>query len=102
MFIVSSDLIITCLYLPLLYSEKEIMHFSYYASETEKWKVRIFECYPFEYLLDNQCVLLQIHPLMEKLKNQAKSEKLWNLFLPQETDRGQFGAGKYCDPTVSF
>lgn len=36
---------------------------------------------------------LQIHPAMEDLKSKAKAEKLWNLFLPKETDQGRFGAG---------
>lgn len=30
---------------------------------------------------------------MEELKSKAKKEKLWNLFLPKETDQGRFGAG---------
>jgi hypothetical protein len=31
---------------------------------------------------------------MEELKSKAKEEKLWNLFLPKETDQGRFGAGE--------
>ncbi|XP_002739682.1 acyl-CoA dehydrogenase family member 10-like [Saccoglossus kowalevskii] len=34
------------------------------------------------------------HPLVEKLKEKAKSENLWNLFLPRETDPDvKYGAG---------
>jgi hypothetical protein len=32
---------------------------------------------------------------MEELKAKAKEEKLWNLFLPKETDQGRFGAGRF-------
>lgn len=35
----------------------------------------------------------KVHPLVEELKMQARERGLWNLFMPVETDKGQFGAG---------
>ena len=34
-----------------------------------------------------------IHPKLQELKDQAKAEGLWNLFLPLDTDKGRYGAG---------
>lgn len=52
--------------------EKSILEHSYESDSNRRWK---------------------IHDLVEELKNKAKSDNLWNLFLPQETDQGRFGAG---------